>query len=76
MRSRADERRRNGGRNANLHARDIDWFSIRINLPRPEVITNQSDVLSPGTAGRSYCGGYLSLVEDGGVSGTRAVGPG
>jgi hypothetical protein len=46
-------------------ARDIESFSIRINPPRPLVITNQSDALSPGTVGQFYCCG--NLFADGGV---------
>ena len=46
-------------------ARDTESFSIRINPPRPLVITNQSDVLSPGTVGQFYCCG--NLFADGGV---------
>jgi hypothetical protein len=46
-------------------ARDTESFSIRINQPRPLVITNQSDVLSPGTVGQFYCCG--NLFADGGV---------
>jgi hypothetical protein len=41
-------------------ARDTESFSIRINPPRPVVITNQSDALSPGTVGQLYCCGDLS----------------
>lgn len=46
-------------------ARDTESFSIRINPPRPVVITNQSDALSPGTVGQFYCCG--NLFADGGV---------
>jgi hypothetical protein len=46
---------------------DTESFSIRINPPRPLVITNQSDALSPGTVGRFYCCG--NLFADGGVPG-------
>ena len=48
-------------------ARDTESFSIRINAPRPVVITNQSDTLTPGTVGQFYCCG--NLVADGGVPG-------
>src|SRR5215217_1642481 len=48
-------------------ARDSESFSIRINAPRPVVITNQSDVLSPATVGQFYCCG--NLFADGGVPG-------
>ena len=48
-------------------AKDTESFSIRINPPRPVVITNQTDQLSPGTVGRSYCCG--NLFADGGVPG-------
>jgi hypothetical protein len=48
-------------------ARDSETFSIRINAPRPVVITNQSDALSPATVGQFYCCG--NLFADGGVSG-------
>jgi hypothetical protein len=44
-------------------------LSIRINAPRPVVITNQSDALSPATVGQFYCCG--NLFADGGVPGTR-----
>jgi hypothetical protein len=47
--------------------RDTESFSIRINPPRPVVITNQSDALSPGTVGQSYCCG--NEFADGGVPG-------
>jgi hypothetical protein len=46
-------------------ARDTESLSIRINPPRPVVITSQSDVLSPGTVGQSCCCG--NLFADGGV---------
>ena len=46
-------------------ASDTEAFSIRINAPRPLVITNQGDVLSPGTVGQFYCCG--NLFADGGV---------
>ena len=46
---------------------DTESFSIRINAPQPLVITNQSDVLSPGTVGGFYCCG--NLFADGGVPG-------
>jgi putative Ig domain-containing protein len=48
-------------------ATDTESFSIRINPPRPVVITNQSDALSPGTVGQFYCCG--NLFADGGVPG-------
>ena len=48
-------------------ATDTESFSIRIGPPRPLVITNQSDALSPGTVGQSYCCG--NLFADGGVPG-------
>jgi hypothetical protein len=48
-------------------ASDSETFSIRINPPRPLVITNQSDALSPGTVGEFYCCG--NLFADGGVPG-------
>jgi len=48
-------------------ASDTESFSIRINGPRPVVITNQSDALSPGTVGQFYCCG--NLFVDGGVPG-------
>src|SRR5215217_1697204 len=48
-------------------ARDSESFSIRINPPRPVVITNQSDALSPATVGQFYCCG--NLFADGGVPG-------
>jgi hypothetical protein len=50
-------------------ARDSESFSIRIDPPRPVVITNQSDALSPGTVGQFYCCG--NLFADGGVPGYR-----
>jgi hypothetical protein len=43
-------------------ARDTESFSIRINPPRPLVITNQSDQLADG---QFYCCG--NLFADGGV---------
>jgi len=46
---------------------DTESFSIRVNPPRPLVITNQTDALSPGTVGQSYCCG--NLFADGGVPG-------
>lgn len=46
---------------------DTETFSIRINPPRPLVITNQSDTLSPGVVGQYYCCG--NLFADGGVPG-------
>ena len=48
-------------------ARDTESFSIRINPPRPLVITNQSDALASGTVGQAYCCG--NLFADGGVPG-------
>jgi Putative Ig domain len=48
-------------------ARDTESFSIRINPPRPVVITNQSDALTPATVGQFYCCG--NLFADGGVPG-------
>lgn len=48
-------------------ASDTESFSIRINAPRPLVITNISDTLSPGTVGELYCCG--NLFADGGVPG-------
>lgn len=48
-------------------ATDTESFSIRINPPRPLVITNISDTLSPGTVGEFYCCG--NLFADGGVPG-------
>lgn len=48
-------------------ATDTESFSIRIGAPRPLVITNQSDALSPGTVGQFYCCG--NLFADGGVPG-------
>lgn len=45
--------------------KDTESFSITINPPRPLVITNQSDTLSPGTVGEFYCCG--NLFADGGV---------
>ena len=48
-------------------ARDTESFSIKINPPRPVVITNQSEVLTPGTVGEFYCCG--NLFADGGVPG-------
>lgn len=46
---------------------DTESFSIRVNPPRPVVITNASDTLSPGTVGQFYCCG--NLFADGGVPG-------
>lgn len=46
---------------------DTESFSITIEAARPVVITNQSDALSPGTVGQSYCCG--NLFADGGVPG-------
>jgi hypothetical protein len=40
-------------------ARDTESFSIRINPPRPLVITNQSDQLADGQVGQFYCCGNL-----------------
>lgn len=48
-------------------ATDTESFSIRIAPPRPLVITNPSDELSPGTVGQFYCCG--NLFADGGVPG-------
>ncbi len=48
-------------------ATDTESFSIRINPPRPVVITNPTDALSPGTVGQVYCCG--NLFADGGVPG-------
>ncbi len=48
-------------------ATDTEAFSIRIGAPRPLVISNQSDTLSPGTVGQFYCCG--NLFADGGVPG-------
>ena len=45
--------------------KDTESFSITIGPPRPLVITNQSDALSPGTVGEFYCCG--NLFADGGV---------
>jgi hypothetical protein len=45
--------------------KDTESFSITIDAPRPLVITNQSDSLSPGTVGEFYCCG--NLFADGGV---------
>jgi hypothetical protein len=45
--------------------KDTESYSIAINPPRPLVITNQSDTLSPGTVGEDYCCG--NLFADGGV---------
>lgn len=47
-------------------ARDTESFSIRIDPPRPLVISNQSDALPSGTVGEFYCCG--NLFADGGVS--------
>ncbi|MBO1268925.1 Ig domain-containing protein [Arthrobacter cavernae] len=46
-------------------ATDTESFSIRIGAPLPLVITNQSDVLSPGAVGQFYCCG--NLFASGGV---------
>lgn len=46
-------------------ASDTESFSIRVNAPRPLTITNQGNVLSPGTVGQFYCCG--NLFADGGV---------
>jgi hypothetical protein len=40
-------------------ATDTQAFPIRINAPRPVVITNQSEALSPGTVGQFRCCGNL-----------------
>ncbi len=48
-------------------ATDTESFSITIGPPRPVVITNQSDTLTPGTVGQFYCCG--NLFVDGGVPG-------
>jgi hypothetical protein len=48
-------------------ARDTESFSIRVNPPRPVIITNQSDALTSGTVGQSYCCG--NLFADGGTPG-------
>lgn len=45
--------------------RDLESFSITIEPPRPLVITNPTDQLSPGTVGEFYCCG--NLFADGGV---------
>jgi Putative Ig domain len=45
--------------------KDRESFAITINEPRPLVITNPSDELSPGTVGEFYCCG--NLFADGGV---------
>jgi hypothetical protein len=45
--------------------KDTESFSITIDPPRPLVITNQSDTLSPGVVGEFYCCG--NLFADGGV---------
>ncbi len=45
--------------------KDTESFSITIAPPRPLVITNQTDELSPGTVGEDYCCG--NLFADGGV---------
>jgi len=47
-----------------IGARDTESFSIRINPPRPLVITNQSDQLAGGQVGVSYAAGVFA---DGGV---------
>jgi hypothetical protein len=49
----------------NLRATDTESFRIVIQAPRPLVITNQSDTLSPGTVGVPYCCG--NLFAGGGV---------
>lgn len=46
-------------------ATDTEAFSITVLPPRPLVITNQTDALSPGTVGEFYCCG--NLFADGGV---------
>lgn len=48
-------------------AKDTETFQITVEPPRPVVITNQTDVLSPGTVGQFYCCG--NLFADGGVPG-------
>jgi hypothetical protein len=48
-------------------AKDREAFQITVDPPRPVVITNQSDALSPGTVGQSYCCG--NLFADGGTPG-------
>ena len=48
-------------------ARDTEAFQITVEPPRPVVITNQTDALSPGTVGQFYCCG--NLFADGGVPG-------
>ena len=48
-------------------ARDIEAFQITVGAPRPLVVTNQSDALTPGTVGQSYC--CANLFADGGVPG-------
>lgn len=46
---------------------DTEAFRITVEPPRPLVITNASDTLSPGTVGAFYCCG--NLFADGGVPG-------
>jgi hypothetical protein len=46
---------------------DTEAFRITVEAPRPVVITNASDVLSPGTVRAFYCCG--NLFADGGVPG-------
>jgi len=48
---------------------DTEAFRITVEPPRPLVITNASDTLSPGTVGAFYCCG--NLFADGGVPGYR-----
>lgn len=45
--------------------KDTETFRITVEPPRPLVITNASDTLSPGTVGEFYCCG--NLFADGGV---------
>ena len=45
-------------------AKDTESFSILVNEPRPLVVTNQSDTLSPGVVGEDY---NANLFVDGGV---------
>ena len=44
--------------------RDTESFSIRINPPRPLVITNQSDQLAGGQVGVSYATGVFARGRD------------
>jgi hypothetical protein len=48
-------------------ASDREAFQVTVDPPRPLVITNQSDALSPGVVGQFYCCG--NLFADGGVPG-------